>query len=107
MIFTGKLAVRESFSSPIGIAQAFGAVWDWARFWYLTGLISFVLAFMNILPIPALDGGHVVFIIIETIQGKPVSEKFMENAQKVGIAILLTLMVFTIGNDLIKVIFKF
>jgi regulator of sigma E protease len=102
-IFTGKLSARDSLQSPIGIAQVYGGVWIWAKFWFLTGLISFVLAFMNFLPIPALDGGHVMFIIVEVIQGKPVSEKFLENAQKVGIFILLGLMVFAFGNDILKI----
>jgi regulator of sigma E protease len=102
-IFTGKLSARDSLQSPIGIAQVYGGVWIWAKFWFLTGLISFVLAFMNFLPIPALDGGHVVFIIVEVIQGKPVSEKFLEGAQKVGIFILLGLMVFAFGNDILKI----
>ncbi|MDX2003356.1 MAG: RIP metalloprotease RseP [Chitinophagales bacterium] len=102
-IFQGQVSARDSIQSPIGIAQIFGGKWIWAKFWYLTGLISFILAFMNILPIPALDGGHVMFIIVELIQGKPVSEKFLEAAQKVGIVILLALMVFAFGNDLIKI----
>lgn len=105
-IFTGKVDARESVQSPIGIATIYGKTWQWPRFWYLTGLISFILAFMNLLPIPALDGGHVLFIIVEMIQGKPVSEQFMERAQKVGIIILLAVMVFAIGNDIIKLIFK-
>jgi regulator of sigma E protease len=105
-IFTGKVNATESVQSPIGIAKIYGGKWEWKRFWYLTGLISFVLAFMNILPIPALDGGHVVFIIIEVIQGKPVSEKVLEKAQVVGMVILLSLMVFAFGNDIYKEFLK-
>jgi len=101
-IFTGKLSARESIQSPIDIAIIYGGVWDWGRFWYLTGMISFILAFMNILPIPALDGGHVMFIIFEVIRGKPVSDKFLERAQVVGMVLLLTLMVFAIGNSIFK-----
>jgi regulator of sigma E protease len=101
-IFTGKVDATESVQSPIGIAKIYGGKWEWKRFWYLTGLISFVLAFMNILPIPALDGGHVVFIIIEVIQGKPVSEKVLERAQVIGMVMLLALMVFAFGNDIYK-----
>ncbi len=101
MLFTGQVSVRE-ISSPLGIAKIYGPNWDWGRFWKLTGLISFILAFMNFLPIPALDGGHVMFIIVEVIQGKPVSEAFMERAQKVGIIILMGLMVFAFGNDILK-----
>jgi regulator of sigma E protease len=96
-IFTGKVNATESVQSPIGIAKIYGSTWKWERFWYFTGLISFILAFMNILPIPALDGGHVVFI-----QGKPVSEKVLERAQVVGMVMLLALMVFAFGNDIYK-----
>ncbi len=101
-IFTGKFKARESIQSPIGIAQIYGSEWKWGRFWYLTGLISFILAFMNILPIPALDGGHVVFIFIEILRGKPVSDVVLEKAQVVGMILLLTLMAFAIGNDILK-----
>ncbi|CAN5292162.1 RIP metalloprotease RseP [soil metagenome] len=101
-IMTGRVSARDSVQSPIGIARIYGGEWEWGRFWKLTGLISFILAFMNFLPIPALDGGHVMFIIIEVIQGKPVSEAFMERAQKVGIVILMGLMVFAFGNDILK-----
>lgn len=101
-IATGKVSARDSISSPIGIARIYGGVWDWAHFWALTGLISFILAFMNFLPIPALDGGHVMFIVVEVIQGKPVSQEFMERAQKVGIIIILGLMIFAFGNDILK-----
>lgn len=105
-IFTGKVKASESVQSPIGIAKIYGGKWQWDRFWYLTGLISFILAFMNILPIPALDGGHVVFIIIEVIQGKPVSEKVLEWAQMAGMVLLLGLMVFAFGNDIYKELIK-
>lgn len=105
-IFTGKVDAGDSVQSPLGIARIYGPVWQWSRFWYITGLISFILAFMNLLPIPALDGGHVVFIIVEMIQGKPVSQTFMENAQRVGIVLLLGIMLFAIGNDLYKIIFE-
>jgi regulator of sigma E protease len=102
-IFTGKLSASESIQSPIDIAIIYGAVWDWSKFWYLTGMISFILAFMNILPIPALDGGHVMFIIFEVIRGKPMSDKFLERAQVVGMVLLLTLMVFAFGNSIFKI----
>lgn len=105
MVITGQLDARKSLSGPIGIAQVFGGTWDWQNFWYLTGLISMILAFMNLLPIPALDGGHVVFLMYEIISGRKPSDKFMENAQKVGMLVLLTLMVFVIFNDIWRLIF--
>ena len=104
-IFTGKRDASKSIQSPIGIARIYGGTWDWYRFWQLTGLISFILAFMNFLPIPALDGGHVMFIIIEVIQGKPVGEKTLERAQIFGIVVIMALMLFAFGNDIYKLIF--
>ena len=89
-------------SGPIGIAKIFGPTWDWVRFWSATAFISMVLAFMNLLPIPALDGGHVVFLLFEMVSGRKPSDKFLENAQKAGMLILLTLMVLVIGNDIFK-----
>lgn len=101
-IFTGGLDARDSLAGPIGIARIFGGNFDWERFWRITGLLSMVLAFMNLLPIPALDGGHVVFLLTEMISGRKPSDKFLENSQKVGMVILLSLMVFIIFNDAIK-----
>jgi regulator of sigma E protease len=100
-MITGKVSARN-ISSPIGIAKVYGSEFDSEKFWRLTGLISIALAFMNLLPIPALDGGHVVFLLIEMIKGKPLSDKFMEKAQVVGFVILLCLMVFAFGNDILK-----
>ena len=101
-IFTGHEKASDSLQGPIGIATIYGGVWDWRRFWLITGLLSMVLAFMNILPIPALDGGHVIFLSIESITRKKFSDKFMERAQIVGMVILLALMAYTIGNDIWK-----
>jgi len=99
-MFKGKLPVVENMQSPIGIMKYFGGHWDWFRFWTLTGLISFVLAFMNILPIPALDGGHMMFLTWEMITGKALSDKFLERAQMVGMAILLPLMLLILLKDI-------
>lgn len=101
-LFSGELSFRKSMSGPIGIAQAYGGDWDWLRFWRMTGLLSMVLAFMNLLPIPALDGGHVVFLSYEIISGRKPSDKFLEIAQKAGMVFLLGLMVFIFANDIIK-----
>jgi regulator of sigma E protease len=105
-VFTGQVKARKAISSPIGIAVLFGTHIDWVRFWNLVGLLSMVLALMNLLPIPALDGGHAVFLLIEMIKGKPLSDKFLERAQIVGFVILITLMVFAFGNDIVKQIMK-
>ena len=103
----GKIARREislknSLSGPVGMAQAYGKTWNWKRFWHLTGLLSMVLAFMNLLPIPALDGGYVVFLLYEMISGRAPSEKFFEASLKVGMFLLLVLMVFVFYNDIAK-----
>lgn len=101
-MFQGKLSVTKNLSGPLGIMEAFGPSWDWARFWTLTGILSLVLAFMNLLPIPALDGGHVTFLIYEMVTRRKPSDKFLEGAQKVGMLILLVLMVFIFANDIRK-----
>ena len=84
------------------IGGMFPSEWDWRSFWSLTAFLSLMLAFMNILPIPALDGGHVVFLLYEIVVGKPAHEKVMEYAQMVGMILLLSLLVFANGNDLLK-----
>lgn len=101
-IFNGQEKATDSLSGPIGIAQIYGGVWDWHKFWFITGLLSLILAFMNILPIPALDGGHVIFLIIEAVTGKKFSDSFMEKVQTVGMVIILALMAFAFGVDIFK-----
>lgn len=105
-MISGKLNPQKSLSGPIGIMQVFGAEWDWERFWSLTGVLSLVLAFMNLLPIPALDGGHVMFLSYEMISRRKPSDKFLEVAQKIGMVFLLALMVFIFANDIFKVFLK-
>lgn len=104
-IFKREISPRN-LSGPVGVAKMFGSQFDWARFWLLTGVLSMALAFMNILPIPALDGGHALFLLVEIIKGKPLSVKFLETAQMVGFFIIIGLMVFTFGNDILKLIIK-
>jgi len=101
-IFKGELKASNSVGSFFSIGKAYGGNWDWERFWKLTATLSMVLAFMNLLPIPALDGGHVMFLMYEIISGKKPSDKVLEVAQKIGMAILLCLMVFAISNDVIR-----
>ncbi|MDG2343709.1 MAG: RIP metalloprotease RseP [Flavobacteriales bacterium] len=84
------------------IGSLYGKVWDWQRFWGMTALLSIILAFMNMLPIPALDGGHVMFLIYEIISGKPPSDKFLTKAQVVGMVILLSLLVYANGMDIFR-----
>jgi len=84
------------------IGSLFPSTWNWQSFWELTAFISIILAFMNILPIPALDGGHVVFLIYEMISGKAPNQKILEGAQMVGMVLLLSLMLYANGNDIFK-----
>ncbi|HEY8512543.1 MAG TPA: RIP metalloprotease RseP, partial [Cyclobacteriaceae bacterium] len=102
-IFRGELSFQKNISGPIGMVQFYGPQFDWPRFWTITGLLSLVLAFMNLLPIPALDGGHVMFLTFEMVSGRKPSDKFLETAQKVGMVFLLALMVFIFANDIIKI----
>ena len=101
-MIAGDVDVRKSLSGPIRIATFFGGTWDWNNFWRIVGLLSMVLAFMNFLPIPALDGGHVMFLTWEIVTGRKPSDRFLENAQKVGMVILLSLMAFVIINDTVS-----
>jgi regulator of sigma E protease len=105
-IFKGDVNPGKAVSGPVAIANLFGGTVDWVHFWTLVGFLSMVLALMNLLPIPALDGGHAVFLIIEMIKGKPLSDKFLERAQIVGFVILVCLMVFVFGNDIVKIVTK-
>lgn len=105
-IATGELRADKAISGPVRIATMFGSEVNWVKFWTLVGLLSMALALMNFLPIPALDGGHVLFLLVEMIQGKPLSDKFLEKAQIAGFFILLALMVFVFGNDIMKIINK-
>ena len=104
-MFKGKLNPVKSVSGPIGIAKIFGAEWNWQRFWQITGMLSFILAFMNLLPIPALDGGHVLFLLIEMLRGKPLPEKVMYYFQVVGMVLLFALMAFIIFIDFFNALF--
>ena len=101
LLFTSKEhKVSDNLGSVISIGKTFGGTWDWQRFWTMTALFSIILAFMNILPIPALDGGHALFTIYEIITGRKPSDKFMEYAQMVGMALLLGLMLYAFGLDI-------
>lgn len=99
-IFRGEVSFSKSVGGPVKIAEMYGSRWDWAKFWTLTGMLSMVLAFMNFLPIPALDGGHVIFLLYEMIARKPAPEKVLEVAQQVGMVILLALMGFVLFADI-------
>lgn len=107
LLFTSdEVKAKESLGSFISIGNMFGDRWDWERFWTMTALLSMVLAFMNILPIPALDGGHVMFTLYEMITGRKPGEKFLEYAQMVGMVLLLALMAYAFGLDIWRNVFN-
>ncbi len=103
-MFTKKGATSIGGFARMG--DMFPPTWDWHIFWLNTAFLSLALAIMNILPIPALDGGHVVFLIYEMITGKEAPQKVLEYAQYVGIVLLLSLMVYANGNDIYRIFFK-
>ncbi|MGJ8665475.1 MAG: RIP metalloprotease RseP [Patiriisocius sp.] len=103
-VFTSKGASQVGGFGAIG--NLFPDTWDWLSFWETTALISIILAFMNILPIPALDGGHVMFLLYEMVTGRKPNDKFMEYAQMVGFFLLIGLVLFANGNDIYRWLFK-
>jgi regulator of sigma E protease len=103
-VFTAKGATQIGGFGAIG--KMFPSEWDWHQFWLNTALISIILAFMNLLPIPALDGGHVIFLLWEMVTGRAVSQKIMERAQVVGMVLLLGLLLYANGLDVVKAIFN-
>ncbi len=102
-IFKGEIKARDSVQSVVGIAGMFGGRWIWSRFWKMTAIISLILAFMNALPIPALDGGHMMFLTYEIITGRPPAEKALMIAQYIGMVLLILLMVAALANDILRV----
>jgi regulator of sigma E protease len=106
LLFSKHTKAYESLGGFITIGKIFPGVWDWQSFWNLTAFLSIILAVMNILPIPALDGGHVMFLLFEVITGRKPSDKFLEYAQIVGMVILLSLLVFANGNDILRLFRK-
>ena len=101
-----RFLFTKSGATQVGSLGTFATMfddgWDWYVFWTRTAFLSLVLAFMNLLPIPALDGGHVMFTLYEMIAGKPAPQKFLERAQMVGIVLLLSLMIYALGNDFVR-----
>lgn len=104
LILRPSTGAYKQVKSPVGIARMLPDAWDWEFIWNFTAFFSIALAFMNLLPIPGLDGGHALFTITEMITGKTLSVKAMERVQTVGMVILLTLMAFTFGKDIYELI---
>jgi regulator of sigma E protease len=99
---TGHVKASESLGGFVSIAKLFDSSWNWYRFWQMTAILSLILGFMNLLPIPALDGGHALFLLIEIVMRRPVPQKVMEYAQIVGFVILIALLVYANGMDIIR-----
>ncbi len=104
MVMSPSTGAYKSVGSFITIADAMPSSWNWQIFVHLLGLLSIMLGVMNLLPIPALDGGHIVFVIYEMITGRKPSDKFMEVAQMIGMVLILALMLFACGNDIGRLI---
>ncbi len=105
-LFRGNVKAKDSLGGFITITKLFSTSWDWESFWRITGILSFILAIMNLLPIPALDGGHVVFLLYEVVTGKKPSDKFMEYSTYVGFAIVLGLLILANGLDIMRLFGK-
>jgi regulator of sigma E protease len=103
-IFNPDTGAYKGVGGFKAIFDIFPNTWSWEMFWSITALLSIMLGVMNLLPIPALDGGHVIFLLYEMISGKKPSDKFLENAQMVGFFLLITLLLFANGNDIYKAI---
>jgi regulator of sigma E protease len=101
MLFKPETKAYEELGGFIKIGSIFPSTWDWERFWNMTAFLSIILAIMNILPIPALDGGHVMFLLYEIVSGRKPGDKFMEYAQIVGMVLLLSLLLYANLNDII------
>lgn len=104
-MFTGRIKAQDSLGGFISIGQMFPPFWDWEYFWRMTAILSLILGFMNLLPIPALDGGHVLFLLFEIVARRPVNEKVLEYAQVFGIILLISLLLFANGLDIYGLIF--
>jgi regulator of sigma E protease len=105
LIFNPKTEAYKEVGGFLTILQQYEKAWDWRHFWEFTAFLSIMLGFLNILPIPALDGGHVVFTVIEMITGKKPSIKVLEIAQMIGFFLLLALLIFANGNDVMRALF--
>jgi regulator of sigma E protease len=99
-MFKGKIKASDNLGSVISIGKMFGTTWDWERFWVLTASLSMLLAFMNLLPIPGLDGGYIFFLFWEMITGRRVSDQFMIKAVNIGFFLLMGLMIYAFGLDI-------
>ncbi|MEZ4995395.1 MAG: RIP metalloprotease RseP [Saprospiraceae bacterium] len=101
-MFSGRIKASDSLGGFASIGRMFGDEWNWERFWKMTAILSLILAFMNLLPIPALDGGHVMFLLYEVVSGRKPSDKFMEYATMVGFILVIGLVLYANGLDILR-----
>ena len=106
LIFSPKTEAYKQVGGLIAIGKIFPGQWDWYFFWHITAMLSIMLAVLNLLPIPGLDGGHVVFVLYEMVTRRKPNDKFMEYVQWVGMILILFLLVYTNGNDIVKLFTK-
>ena len=99
-MFRGKINPSDSLGGPVAIATMFGSTWDWRQFWNMTAILSVLLGFINLLPIPALDGGHVMFLLWELVTGRKPSDKVLEYSTMAGFVLLVGLMIYVLGLDI-------
>ena len=104
IVFTKEGATQ--LGSFLTIGSIFPKVWDWYRFWNMTALLGIILAFMNIIPIPGLDGGYLLFILVEMITGRKPNDKFLGIANTIGFILLIALMVYAMGLDIRRFFFR-
>ncbi len=105
LIFSPSTGAYKGVGGFKAIFDIFPSTWNWEGFWKITALLSIMLGVLNLLPIPALDGGHVMFLLYEMISGRKPSDKFMEYAQTAGFFLLISLVLFANGNDIFKALF--
>lgn len=105
-MFRGNIEAKDSLGGFASITSLFPTTWDWEQFWHITAILSLILGFMNLLPIPALDGGHVMFLLFEVVTGRKLSDKFMEIATTVGFVLIISLVLYANGLDVFRFLNK-
>lgn len=106
LVFQPKTEAYKSLGGPLSIGNIFPERWNWLAFWDITAMLSIILAVMNMLPIPGLDGGHVLFLLVEVMTGRKPGDKFLIYAQTVGMALLLILIIYATSNDIYRLFIK-
>ncbi len=106
LIFTPETGAGKQVGGLISIANVFPGEWNWPFFWSITAMLSIMLAVVNLLPIPGLDGGHVLFVLYEMITRRKPSDRFLETATWIGLILVLFLLLYANGNDIVRLFNK-